>query len=108
MPGWHPLIEDEMDKGHGRIEKRRASLLWELGQVTDASAWPGLRCIVKMRSERSKGEDRMVDDRYYISMMHTPRATELAWAVRLHWGVENGLHWRLDMTFGEDSRRVRV
>jgi predicted transposase YbfD/YdcC len=99
---------EEVDKGHGRIEKRRASVLWELGQITDAQAWPGLQCIVKVRSERIKGEDRTVEDRYYISSMHTRRATELARAVRLHWGIENGLHWRLDMTFGEDSSRVRV
>lgn len=99
---------EEVDKGHGRIEKRRASVLWELGQITDAAAWPGLKCIVKVHSQRTTGQTTTAEDRYYISSMHTRRATELARAVRLHWGIENGLHWRLDMTFGEDASRVRM
>jgi predicted transposase YbfD/YdcC len=99
---------EEISKGHGRIETRRVSVLWELSQIKDAAAWPGLRCIARVRSERTIGQNTTIEHRYYISSVHTRKATELGRAIRAHWGIENGLHWRLDVTFGEDSSRVRT
>lgn len=99
---------EETSKGHGRVETRRVSVLWDLSQIKDAAAWPGLRCLVRVRSERTVGPRTSVETRHYISSVHTRQATELGRACRAHWGVENGLHWCLDVTFGEDSSRVRV
>lgn len=99
---------EETDKGHGRIETRRVDVLWELSQIKEASAWPGLRCIVRIRARRTIGETTTEQERHYISSMHTRKATELGRAVRAHWGIENGLHWCLDVCFGDDSSRVRV
>jgi predicted transposase YbfD/YdcC len=106
--GLEHATSEEATKGHGRIETRRVSVLWDLSQIKDAPAWPGLRCIARVRSERTIGPSTTVQHRYYISSLHTRKATELGRAIRAHWGVENGLHWRLDVTFGEDSSRVRV
>jgi len=100
---------EQTEKGHGRVETRRTDMLGDLAQITDAAAWPGLRCVVRVRSERTPaGGSTRVEDRYFISSIQTKRAEELARVCRAHWGVENGLHWRLDVTFGEDSGRVRV
>ncbi len=99
---------EETNKGHGRIETRQVSVLWELAQLKDAPAWPGLRCIVRIRAGRVIGEETTEQERYYISSVHTRKATELGRAVRAHWGIENGLHWCLDVCFGDDSSRVRV
>lgn len=104
---------EETTKGHGRVETRRASVLWDLRQIAGADQWPGLLCVVKVRSERTVlapagGRKTSVEDRFYISSIKTRRAEELGRAARAHWGVENGLHWRLDVTFGEDSARVRT
>lgn len=98
----------ETNKGHGRLETRRVDVLWELSQIKDASAWPGLRCIVRIRSSRTSGAATSRQERYYISSVHTRKAIELGRAVRAHWGIENGLHWCLDVCFGDDSSRVRV
>jgi predicted transposase YbfD/YdcC len=105
---------EETTKGHGRVETRRVGVLWDLAQITGADQWPGLSCIVRVRSERTVlgtrpgGDKASVEDRFYISSAKTRRSEELGRAARAHWGVENGLHWCLDVTFGEDSSRVRV
>jgi len=104
---------EETNKGHGRVETRRASVLWDLSQITGADRWPGLTCVLKVRSERTHihpagGATTSVEDRFYISSVKTRRSEELGRAARAHWGVENGLHWSLDVTFGEDSSRARM
>jgi len=104
---------EETTKGHGRVEARRVSVLWDLRQIAGADQWPGLSCVVKVRSERTAigpkgGGKTSVQDRFYISSVKTRRSEELGRAARAHWGVENGLHWVLDVTFGEDSSRVRM
>ena len=104
---------EETNKGHGRVESRRVSVLWDLRQITGADQWPGLACVVKIRSRRTTGvaagtRRTTSEDRFYISSVKTRRSEELGRAARAHWGIENGLHWCLDTTFGEDSSRVRV
>lgn len=99
---------DDTTKGHGRVETRRVSVLWDLGQIADARAWANLRCVVRVRAERVVRTRASVEDRYYISSVQTRRSEELGRAARAHWGVENNLHWVLDVTFGEDSSRVRA
>jgi len=99
---------EETNKGHGRIETRRASVLWDLGQITGVDQWMGLECIVKVRSQRTMKGSTTSHDRYFISSIPQRRAVEIAKAARAHWAVENNLHWVLDVTFGEDSSRVRA
>lgn len=97
----------QADKGHGRIEIRRADALWDLGQITRADEWAGLACIVRVRATRTVQGKESSESRYFISSVQQQREVEIAKAARAHWGVENALHWKLDVVFGEDASRVR-
>ncbi|MBB5447998.1 putative transposase YbfD/YdcC [Paraburkholderia sp. WSM4177] len=99
----------EVEKGHGRIETRRcvASDILTRWQF-EPDLWPGLRSIVTVESTREIGDTvTTTERRYYVSSL-PPGAARIAHAVRAHWGIENGMHWCLDMAFGEDQCRVRV
>lgn len=89
---------------HGRTEVREA---WVVSPPRWPCAWPGLRTAVLVRRERHlPGRPPEHKWRLYVSSLpaHAPR---LARTIRQHWGVENGLHWVLDVQMGEDRRRVR-
>ena len=98
-----------LNKGHGRIERRKC---WAIDDPTcpeylsTAGDWPGLRSVVKVESRRETDTGATVQARYYISSMEASAERQLA-AVRAHWSIENSLHWSLDVTFWEDQSRVR-
>lgn len=113
--GWEglPHLEHQtVDGDHGRLETRRcwcvADVGWLKGQGQD---WPGLRGMVCVEADRLVfGGARTVERRYYITS-HDPRAVGagfLLGAVRGHWGIENRLHWSLDVCFREDQSRART
>jgi predicted transposase YbfD/YdcC len=97
-------------KGHGRIEIREcwatndedylAYIKEEIGH------WPGLQSLIMVKSERRIKGESSTEIRYFISSL-APDAEELLDYVRSHWGIENKLHWVLDMAFREDESRVR-
>jgi len=99
-----------IDKGHGRIDTREC---WTIARgdyleaLRTAEAWDGLRSLAMVRATRQVGEAITVFTRYYISSLDG-QAARLLDATRSHWGVENGLHWTLDIAFREDESRVRV
>lgn len=97
------------DGDHGRIETRRvwaSDELEHLGEV--AYAWPGLASVVMVESVREViGKGTSTDRRYFISSLPGTDAKRMAELVRGHWSVENNLHWQLDVSFGEDLRRIR-
>lgn len=98
-----------VEKGHGRIEVRRA---WAVGDpeviayLDPAGAWPGLRSVGMVEAERRTGGAVSREARYFLSSLPGD-AERLAAAARGHWGIENGLHWVLDVAFREDECRVR-
>ena len=98
---------EHTEKGHGRIETRRLWMTTELGLIQGRAAWHGLRCVAMIESCRTIAEKTTTERRYYISSLDTRNGQELARACRAHWGVENGLHWSLDVAFREDECRVR-
>ena len=98
----------QTEKGHGRVEVRRVTTLWELSLVRDASSWAGLSCIVEVQCQRTIDGVTSVDHRWFISSVLTQRSEELGRACRAHWGVENSLHWCLDVIFAEDQSRARA
>lgn len=93
------------EKAHGRHEIRRYSVLGTEG-LLNAPAWPQLKMIGVVESERTERGKTTSEMRYYIGSI-APCARRFAHAVRGHWGIENGLHWVLDVAFREDECRVR-
>lgn len=98
---------DETDGNHGRIERRRLWCTPEVHWVQEAQEWTGLRSFVAVESTRTLGAITTTERRYYISSLSGTDAAALARAVRGHWGIENQLHWALDMAFREDESRIR-
>jgi predicted transposase YbfD/YdcC len=93
-------------KGHGRVEVRRYWQTEKIGWFVDREAWVGLRSVGVVEARRTLNGQESVERRYYLSSLPAD-AEKFGRAVRGHWGVENGLHWVLDMVFGEDQSRAR-
>lgn len=98
------------EKGHGRIEKRECYILDTrlLEQEGLYEEWPGLKRIVRMDRERTCDGVRSKETIYYLSSVEKDDAEYFASHIRAHWGIENKLHWQLDVTFKEDNCRVRT
>lgn len=97
----------EVSKGHGRIETRTCWCTGEVHWLKDIGVWPGLKSVLAIDGRRQINGKTSVERRYFISSLEGDDARTLASAVREHWGVENPLHWILDVIFKEDHSRVR-
>ena len=99
----NPISEfEESDFGHGRIENRKCSVFNEFSHIENVSKWMGLKSVVKIEATRiiKKTGKEEKETRCYISSIGTD-AKKLTEAIREHWGIENELHWVLDVSFGE-------
>jgi predicted transposase YbfD/YdcC len=96
----------EVEKGHGRTETRETFVAPAPKEMTATGAWLGLASIVMViRRCVDHATGKTSDEvRYFISSL-SPQVRRLASAVRQHWGIENGLHWVLDVAFNEDRMR---
>ena len=101
---------DTLDKGHGRIETRRcvavANLDW-LDLLGLKARWPKLASVACIESTREMAGKSESETRFVISSLPAD-SQRILHAVRAHWGIENGLHWCLDVTFGEDASPIRL
>ena len=97
---------EEVDKGHGRLEIRRYWITDDLGTLPRTELWKGLRSIGWVERECVIGEKRSGERRYFINSIAAD-AKLFAQAVRGHWGIENRLHWRMDVVLREDASRIR-
>ena len=99
--------ETESNKGHGRIEERRCRMSDEIAWLRKRHPqWTSLNSVIEIKSQRETKGKVTTETRYYISSLKTD-ATQLAHVVRQHWGIENKLHWVLDIAFNDDQSRIR-
>jgi len=102
-------VAEEIDYGHGRVEQRTCSAIADLSLVDKAAEWASLQGLVRIQSQRfhkATGKtERQI--RYYITSIK-PDAARLNRSIRQHWGIENKLHWVLDVGFSEDLDRKRA
>jgi predicted transposase YbfD/YdcC len=97
------------ENGHGRFEIRECRTLStseSVASIESLTKWHGLRSVIMVKSTRVVGHRRTGETRYYISSL-SGDAKQALEAVRGHWGIENGVHWVLDIAFREDECRIR-
>ncbi|WP_295396637.1 ISAs1 family transposase [uncultured Thiodictyon sp.] len=94
------------ERGHERREIRRYRTLGDLSGVPRSAVWEGMNMIGMVESQREVAGKTSRETRFFIGSIQTEVAT-FARAVRDYWGVENDLHWSLDVAFREDECRVR-
>jgi len=101
-------FHEEVNKGHGRVETRRIWTTEWIDWFSARSDWAGLKTFVCVESVRRMDDDTSTARRYYISDLGGQDAKTMLQYVRGHWGIENKLHWSLDVSFREDDLRNRA
>jgi len=96
-----------LDKGHGRIETRRAASSAEIAPYLE---WPGAAQVLRIERTRETCGRTSAEIAYYVTSLppHEAGPDRLMALARAHWGIENRLHWRRDVSFAEDRCRVRA
>jgi predicted transposase YbfD/YdcC len=96
-----------VDADNGRIETRVATVTTDIGWLQHDHKWPGLKCIGKVTRTRETRKGTTVETAYYL-LSKPMSAKHFNAVVRSHWGIENRLHWRLDVIMNEDQDRNRM
>ena len=102
-----PDVSESLDKGHGRLETRRCTVVAAPAYLEELARWKGVRALVKIETRRETGDKVETETHYAITSL-APNAREILRAARLHWGIENGLHRCLDVAFREDASAIRL
>ena len=100
--------DERVEAGHHRLETRR---VWcipveQMGNLYQQDQWARLQTVVIVERTRRLWNETTHEVQFYLSSLEAD-AVKIGRAIRQHWGIENQLHWTLDVTFGEDSSRVR-
>lgn len=99
---------ETVEKNRERIEKREYWLTADVGGLGTLEKWPGLAAMVMCKRTRTLGKETSSETHYYITSTKDADAEKIGNSVRSHWGVENSLHWVLDIAFREDESRIRT
>jgi predicted transposase YbfD/YdcC len=100
------IWESGLEKGRGRIERRRTRTACGIGFLTGKKQWEGIKTIIEYHCERTVQEETTITYRYYISSKDAG-AEGFGRITRSHWPVENNLHWALGVSLGEGGCRAR-
>lgn len=100
--------QDQVDKDHGRIESRRCQVITDLSWMLETPQWKGLKSVVQVQATRQTivTGSYSSQTRYYLSSLDRD-PDFFNRAIRDHWGIENRLHWSMDVVFDEDQSRKR-
>ena len=101
-----PSRHETLEKSHGRIETRTVTVVGTIDWLKERHTWTGLTSIVMVESCREIAGKYEREARFYITSLKAD-AERLGMAIRGHWGIENGLHWVMDMVFRDDECRIR-
>ena len=99
--------DQTVDVDHGRIETRTATVSADIAWLQEYHRWPGLAAVGKLTRSRETAAKTTIETAYYLlsAVLSAARFNEV---IREHWGVENRLHWRLDVVMNEDQDRTRL
>jgi len=102
-------FNEEWEYDHGRYEHRKCSTVAaeEVLSPDLIEKWPEVKTVIKIEAQRTVDDSTNSQTRFYISSEEKGSAYYNN-AVRAHWGIENHLHWHLDVTFNEDANRSRT
>lgn len=105
-PQHHESVNENNDKGHGRLEQRIAGVSRDIDWLQEVHNWPGLVSIGQVAAIVLRNGKETRETRYYISSLPLD-AQQLNDFVRAHWSIENQLHWVIDVTLNEDKACIR-